>query len=91
MDKRCSIGLGFLNVNGWDDTSKDDVENAILSKSLEIFSLVETKKKPHSNRIKINGCKVFEVRRNGDPDEGDSTPGLATCLIEGAYLAIGKK
>ena len=46
VDKRCSIGLGFLNVNGWDDTSKDDVENAILSKSLEIFSLVETKKKP---------------------------------------------
>ena len=70
VDKRCSIGLGFLNVNGWDDTSKDDVENAMLSKSLEIFSLVETKKKPHSNRIKINGCKVFEVRRNGDPDEG---------------------
>ena len=84
IDKRSSIGIGCLNINGWSKVKESDVLQAIESKQLDVFSLVETKKKPKSKRIEIEGFKVFEVRRKGDNLDGGSSKeggGLA-CMVK---------
>ena len=63
IERRTSIGIGVLNVNGWNAISENDVIQATLSENLDIFSLIETKKKPGSKRITIEGFKVYETRR----------------------------
>ena len=84
IDKRSSIGIGCLNINGWSKVKENDVLQAIESKQLDVFSLIETKKKPKSKRIEIEGFKVFEVRRKGDNLDGGSSKeggGLA-CMVK---------
>ena len=66
IERRTSIGIGVLNVNGWNAISEIDVIQATLYENLDIFSLIETKKKPGSKRITIEGFKVYETRRKGD-------------------------
>ena len=69
VDRRSTIGLAFLNVNGWNEVVKDDVEKAMECMNVDIFSLVETnaKKKPGDYRppVKVEGCRVIEVQREG--------------------------
>ena len=93
VDRKSSIGLGCLNLNGWSETAKHDVEAALEDKSLDIFSLVETKKKPYSKRIEIDGFKVFETRRKGDVGEGGSDKeggGLACAVRETAGITYSQ-
>ena len=88
--RKSSIGLGYLNANGWDSTTKHDVESAACAKSLDVFSLTETKKKPHSRKIEIEGFKVFEARRKGDTEDGGSDKaggGLACAVRETAGIS----
>ena len=70
VDRRSTIGLGLLNVNGWSTVSENDVTQATLTENLDIFSIVETKKKPGSKKITLDGFKVFETRRRGEGLEG---------------------
>ena len=70
VNRRSSIGIGCLNINGYNKLKENDVLQAIESKQLDVFSLIETKKKPKSRRIEIEGFKVFEVRRKGDDLDG---------------------
>ena len=58
VEKRSSIVLGLLNINGWNDVKKIDIVQAMEAKNVDIFSLVETKKKPHSRKIEIAGCNL---------------------------------
>ena len=37
MYRRSTIGLGFLNVNGWSDVTKDDVEKAMEAQNIDVF------------------------------------------------------
>ena len=84
IDRRTSIGIGVLNVNGWNAISENDVIQATLYENLDIFSLIETKKKPGSKRITIEGFKVFETRRKGD---GPNDP----TQREGGGIAVAVK
>ena len=67
VERRSTIGLGFLNVDGWSDVTRDDVETAMEAQNIDVFSFVETdaKKKSGESRPKVSvrGCKVFEVCR----------------------------
>ena len=63
IERRSTIGLGFLNTNGWNATKKDDIERAMAEKNLDVFSIAETKKMVGEKKIKIEGCRVFETRR----------------------------
>ena len=90
VDRRSTIGLGCLNVNGWTDVTRDDVEKAMDSMNVDVFSLIETnsKKKVGDRRKKVivQGCKVFEVRREG---EGDKQGGGIACAVKkSAGIAI---
>ena len=72
VERRSTIGLGFLNVDGWSDVTRDDVETAMEAQNIDVFSFVETdaKKKSGESRPKVSvrGCKVFEVRRQDECD-----------------------
>ena len=83
VEKRSSIVLGLLNINGWNDVKKNDIVQAMEAKNVDIFSLVETKKKPHSRKIEIAGCKVFETRRDVDTANGgtDKEGGGLACVV----------
>ena len=85
VERRSTIGLGFLNVNGWSDITKDDVEKAMEGMDTDVFSFVETdsKKKAGARRtkIKLNGCHVIEVHREG---EGDKQGGGIACAVKKA-------
>lgn len=50
LDRRSTIGLGCLNVNGWSDIAKDDVEKAMETLNLDVFSLVEANSKKKARR-----------------------------------------
>ena len=82
IERRSTIGLGCLNVNGWDEVTKYDVEAAMNAMNIDVFSLVETnaKKKPGENRpvVEVEGCKVYEVRRQRD---GDRVGGGVACVV----------
>ena len=82
VDRRSTIGLGCLNVNGWGDVSKDDVEKAMGCMNIDIFSLVETNAKKkvteRGPKVKVQGCTVFEARRE---NEGDKPGGGIACAV----------
>ena len=81
--KRSSIVLGMLNVNGWNEVKKHDIMQAMDAKSVDVFSIIETKKKPHSKKIEIPGFKIFETRRKGDNLDGgsDKEGGGLACAV----------
>ena len=61
LDRRSSIRLGFLNVNGWSSQSKEDVCKAIEARCIDVFSLVETQRTVEDkDKIKVQGFDVFE-------------------------------
>ena len=81
--KKSSIVLGMLNVNGWNEIKKHDVMQAMDAKNVDVFSIIETKKKPHSKKIEIPGFKIFETRRKGDNLDGgsDKEGGGLACAV----------
>ena len=83
VDRRSTIGLACLNVNGWSDITKDDVEKAMETLNLDVFSLVEanSKKKATDDRpkVRIQGCQVFEARRE---EKDDRMGGGIACAVK---------
>ena len=83
LERRSTIGLGFLNTNGWNEPTQDDVEKAMQSNRIDVYSLVETdaKKKPSDAKPKIivEGCRVFEVHRT---NKDDRTGGGIACVVK---------
>ena len=62
--KRCSMGIGMLNLNGLTTRGMLEVEEAMNKKDLDIFCLLETKLvKEDIKEIELNGFEVFEQRR----------------------------
>ena len=83
VDRRSTIGIACLNVNGWSDITKYDVERAMESQKIDVFSFVETdaKKKSGESRPKVSvrGCRVFEVHRQ---DKDDRKGGGIACAVK---------
>ena len=91
LERRSTIGIGCLNVNGWDDIKKDDVEKAMESMNLDIFSLIETNSKKKAsdprNKVKVQGCRVFEVCRTGEDDRPGGGIAVAVKKATGVVLS----
>ena len=83
VDRRSTIGLACLNVNGWSDVTKDDVEKAMESENIDVFSFVETDAKKKSGearpKVSVRGCRVFEVHRQ---DKSDKQGGGIACAVK---------
>ena len=80
VGRRKSINLGCLNVEGWSEQSKLDVLSAIEAKNLDIFSLLETKKRVEDKaKLKIPGFDIFECRR--EDARNDKKGGGIACLV----------
>ena len=84
LDRKSSISLGCLNVNGWSDTAKNDVRQAVEARCVDVFSLVETKRRDkEAHKIDLEGFEAFESCRKGrgrEVDREKSGGGLA-CLV----------
>ena len=54
--KKKSLTIGFLNVNGYSETTAKDVEDAVALKDVNIMCLAETKKRLEDrDKIKMDG------------------------------------
>ena len=80
LDRRSSIRLGFLNVNGWSSQSKEDVCKAIEARCIDVFSLVETQRiVEDKDKIKMQGFDVFESKR--EKAKNDRRGGGLACMV----------
>ena len=92
VERRSTIGLGCLNVNGWNDFTKDDVEKAIQCMNIDVFSFVETNSKKKAGdarpKITVQGCQVFEVHRQGKNDKQGG--GIACAVRKTAGVVVSR-
>ena len=91
VNRRKSLKLGCLNVDGWSDQSKHDVLLAIESRNLDIFSVIETHRKTGDdesrNKLKVKGFDVFECRRKQEDKKG----GGIACLVKNSSGVIARE
>ena len=75
--RKTSLGIGFLNVNGWSEATRKDVCDTANQQNLDVVCLAETKKRfEDRDKIKLEGFDVFEARR-ANVDEDKKGGGLA--------------
>ena len=84
LDRRKLVQLGCLNANGWSDQTQHDVQAALDSRNIDLFSLTETKKRKHDKKIQVPGFQVLETRRDKDDKAGG---GIAVLMRE--TLGVG--
>ena len=84
LDRHKLIHIACLNTNGWSGQTQHDVQSALDSRNIDVFSLTETKKRKHDKKIQLPGFQVFETRR----DRGDKAGGGIACLVR-ETLGIG--
>ena len=91
LDRKSSINLGSLNVNGWSEVSKNDVESAIEARAVDIFSLIETKRRlDEPGKLKLEGFEVFEACRRGKEGEveNERRGGGLACLVRKSLSVV---
>ena len=88
LDRRKSVRLGCLNVNGFTDQSHHDILEAIEAKQLDIFSVVETKlSASDSQKLQLEGFEVVEARREEHEKKGG---GLAVFMRKSSNVGFSK-
>lgn len=79
--KATLLNLGLLNVDTWNHKSCADVEAAIASKNIDIFSLTETFfRVEDKQKIEIAGFLLYESRR--EDAKKDRRGGGLACLVK---------
>ena len=80
VGRRRTLNLGCLNADGWSEQSKLDVLSAIEAKNIDIFSVLETKKRVEDkDKLKVPGFDIFESRR--EEAKKDKKGGGIACLV----------
>lgn len=75
------LAIGLLNVDCWDHNSRADVEAAIVSRNIDIFSLTETHfRVEHKEKIEMPGFVLYESRR--EDAIVDRRGGGLACLVK---------
>ena len=75
--RKKSLAVGLLNVNGYSQTTANDVEVALSNQDVDVMCIVETKKRAEDkDKIKMKGFDVHETRR-ADADGDKQGGGLA--------------
>ena len=88
VDKRKSMRLAFQNVNGFTSNTEHDILETIESRSIDLFSLAETKLNTASKKkISLKGFEVFECRRDPDDKNGG---GLACIARKSSAVGFSK-
>ena len=89
IEKKSSLDIAFLNVNGLSQKSVIDIQDIINLKKPDIFGLCETHRNTEQNIDTVNfeDYKLFENRR--DP-EGKPGGGIAVYCRTSGGLRISK-
>lgn len=66
LDKKSSLKLGLLNVDGLSSSSLEDIQLTLQQKSLDVCIILETKRRQEefASDISIPGYNVKEIRRS---------------------------
>ena len=71
LTRRMTANIGLLNIDGCSTKGMVDVENAMSQKEIDGMCLVETHlRKEDRKKIEMDGCEVFETRREEVNEEG---------------------
>ena len=71
LDRRKYIRLGCLNTDGWGMQKEFDIQAAIESKNIDVFSVIETHlRKGDKEKLLLKGFTVFETRRSEGAKKG---------------------
>ena len=89
IDKKLSLDVAFLNVNGLTQKSVIDIQNIIDSKEPDVFGICETHRNTEQNvdKVDFEGYKLFENRREPDEKPGG---GIAVYCRTSGGLRISK-
>ena len=86
LDRRKYVRLGCLNTDGWGMQKEFDIQAAIESKNIDIFSVVETHlKKGDKEKLSLRGFEVFEARRSEREKKGGGIAVFARKLMGAVY------
>ena len=64
LTRKASLNVGMLNIEGHREDKMEDVTRAMRIKDLDIMVILETHlRKEQKKRVKMEGCEIFEARR----------------------------